>query len=64
MSGYYRALNRKQVCIFTIQQSTAAVNVTLLAFATDRCAAVRHRSILLQRSLDGTDRQTDGHPTV
>ena len=67
-----------------VQPSTAAVNVTLLAFAADPpcccapCCMRRTRSIshprgtqqqtrrtLLQRSTDGTDRQTtDGHPTV
>ena len=37
--------------------STAAVNVTLLAFAAVHQQQTRH--MLLQRSIDGTDRQTD-----
>ena len=58
-----------------VQPSTAAVSVTLLAFATDRHAAVRRavtspvlgaqqqtRRTLLQRSTDTTDGRTDTRP--
>ena len=51
--------------------TTAATSVTLLAFAAERHAAidVYHLPLELQQTRvrwvnDGTDRQTDGHPTV
>jgi len=63
---------RKEVCV---QPFMLTVNVTLLAFAAGRpplsidisCLWRVQQQIcrtLPQRSIDGTDRQTDGHPTV
>jgi len=43
-------LMRCQPRVKDARKKTAAVNVTLLAFAADRCAAVRRRP--LQQSID------------